>query len=120
MPRFSMKMASLVAGCCLGLAASMANAQMADGAYSGSGQTVALDCHGGKAAVAGSNNVLSFTGGCTKLALSGSGNKIRIRFGADPKVSIAGSGNAIFWSSASGIPHVSVYGPNNTFNPPVN
>jgi hypothetical protein len=88
--------------------------------YIASGQTASLDCAGGKAAVMGSNNILTIKGSCTELALYGSGNKITIAFAPDAQISFVGSQNTIEWSTADGKPpKVSYVGSGNTLTPPI-
>jgi Protein of unknown function (DUF3060) len=85
-----------------------------------SGQTATLDCAGGKAAVLGSNNVLTVSGSCTGLDMYGSGNKITVQFGPAAEISFVGSGNSIRWTSSDGKPpKVSYVGSGNELVPPI-
>jgi len=85
-----------------------------------SGQTATLDCLGGAAQILGSANVLTISGKCSALHVAGSGNRITIEFASDSTISLAGSKNAISWTSTDGKPpKISVAGSGNTLTPPI-
>ena len=85
-----------------------------------SGQTATLDCHGGAAQIMGSANVLTISGKCSALNVAGSGNRISIEFAPGSAISLAGSQNAISWTSTDGKPpKISVVGSGNTLTPPI-
>jgi len=98
----------------------LASPAAAQAGFVSSGKTATLDCSGGGAAITGSNNVLTITGNCTDLRLTGSNNKISIQLGSAARINFVGSNNAIAWTSANGKPPtVNYVGLGNTMTPPV-
>jgi len=91
----------------------------------GSGQTAALDCDGGAARVAGSNNKVTLTGACRRLTILGSRNTVTITFGAGGSVWLVGATNEVTWTTPDGKqPKVHQIGSSNTLkrgqlSPPV-
>jgi hypothetical protein len=84
----------------------------------GSNQTTTLDCAGGGAQIAGSNNKLTLTGGCTMLRVLGSYNTVTAALATNAHILFAGSNNAVTWTSSDGKePTVQYLGSNNTLTP---
>jgi len=109
--------AMLCYGALVGAAAAQAGNQVG---FSKSGQTATLDCHGGAVQIMGSTNVLTISGKCSALNVAGSGNRITIEFAPGSAVSLAGSNNAISWTSTDGRPpKISAAGYGNTLTPPI-
>ncbi|MEZ4403005.1 MAG: DUF3060 domain-containing protein [Kofleriaceae bacterium] len=87
------KLASLIVGSLL-LGAGAAAAEPRSHVVSDAGQTATLDCgDGGKVAILGADNTITLTGGCAKVAISGSGNRVTIE--AVDKLGITGSSNTV-------------------------
>src|SRR5690348_16728108 len=81
----------------------------------GSDQTKTLDCADGPARIAGANNKVTLTGGCTRLTVLGSGNTITADLAAGASIWFAGSRNELTWTTADGKkPHVRHLGVHNT------
>jgi hypothetical protein len=70
----------------------------------GSNVTETLDCRGGSAAVAGSNDVLNLTGGCTALKVAGSNNRVIVEVAKGATISVTGSNNTVTWKSDGDVP----------------
>ena len=81
----------------------------------GSDETRTLNCAGGPARIAGANNKVTLSGGCTHLTVLGSRNTITAEFAAGASIWFAGSKNEVAWTTADGKePHVRHYGVGNT------
>ena len=114
----AMRLAFAFSVLCCGAAAAQVSSNQAG--FVASGQTGTLDCAGGKAAIMGSNNILTISGNCAGLDMYGSGNKLTVQFKPGAEISFVGSGNAISWTSADGKPpKVSYVGSGNTLTPPI-
>jgi hypothetical protein len=80
-----------------------------------SNQTTTLDCAGGGALIAGSNNKLTLTGGCNMLRVLGAYNTITAALATNAHILFVGSNNAVTWTSSDGKePTVRYLGSNNT------
>ena len=113
-------------GILFGVAAGLFGATMLTGAlaqtpsvqFAGSNQTTTLDCAGGGAQIAGSNNKLALTGGCTMLGVLGSNNTVTVALATNARIQFVGSNNAVAWASPNGRePMVQHLGSNNTLTP---
>lgn len=83
----------------------------------GSDQTRTLDCAGGPARIAGADNKVTLSGGCTHLTVLGSRNTITADFAAGASIWFAGSRNEVAWTTADGKePHARHHGSGNTLN----
>jgi hypothetical protein len=81
----------------------------------GSDQTTALDCGGGVARVADSNNKVTLTGACRRLTILGSRNAVTVILGAGSSVWLVGPGNEVTWTTPDGKePKIHQIGSNNT------
>jgi hypothetical protein len=81
----------------------------------GSNETRTLDCAGGPARIAGANNKVTLTNGCTHLTVLGSGNMVTAELAASASIWFAGSRNEVTWTTADGKePHVRHLGQRNT------
>ena len=86
--------------------------------FVGSGQAKALDCAGGGIQIAGSNNKLVLTGGCTMLGMVGSNNTVTAGLANNGSIQFVGSNNAITWTTPDGKePSVQNLGSGNTLTP---
>ena len=72
-----------------------------------------LDCKGKAAVVNGSENVLTYTGFCSGLRVTGNNNTIRIQMLPNSVIKVDGVGNTIQWTGKNA-PKVSVKGADNT------
>ena len=113
-------------GTIFGVAAVLFGATMLKGAlaqtptvmFAGSNETTSLDCRGGGAQIAGSNNKLILTGGCTMLGVLGSNNTVTVALAANARIQFVGSNNTITWTSPdSKEPTVQYLGSDNTLTP---
>ncbi len=77
----------------------MALSKANDVRLAGSDQTKTLDCAGGWAQIAGSNNNVTFTGNCAGLTIYGSRNAVTVAFQAGARVRFFGSKNAVTWTT---------------------
>ena len=113
----SLAYAMLCYGALVSAAAAQAGNQVG---FIRSGQTATFDCHGGAVQILGSANVLTISGKCSALNVAGSENRITIEFAPGSAMSLAGSKNAIAWTSTDGKPpKISVAGSGNTLTPPI-
>ncbi len=79
------------------------------------GATLTLDCgDGGRITINGADNTITATGGCEKVVVNGSGNKVAIA--AADKIVVTGSGNAVTYQKGhtKKAPKVSRLGVGNT------
>ncbi len=72
-----------------------------------------IDCEGRDVVVDGVDHVLTFTGACASLTLSGSGSKIVIDLKPGAVVEVNGTDQSVRWRSAKP-PRVSVSGVDNS------
>ena len=68
----------------------------------GSHETKTLDCAGGSARIAGANNRVTLTGGCTHVTVLGSHNLITAEFAPGASIWFAGSRNEVIWTAHDG------------------
>jgi hypothetical protein len=122
----SREITGMVAAIVFGVAASLfgltmltdAVAQTPSPRFAASNQTTTLDCAGGGAQIAGSNNKLTLTGECTMLRVLGSNNTVTAALATNAHIEFAGSNNAVTWTSSDGKePMVQNRGSNNTLTP---
>jgi hypothetical protein len=86
--------------------------------FAGSNHASTLDCAGGGAQIAGSNNKLILTGGCTMLSVLGSNNAVTVALAANARIQLVGSNDAVAWTSPDGKePMVQYLGSDNTLTP---
>ena len=86
--------------------------------FAGSNQTTTLDCAGGGAQIAGSNNKLTLTGGCTMLGVLGSNNTVTVALATNARIQFVGSNNIVTWTSPDGKePMAQHLGSDNTLTP---
>lgn len=71
-----------------------------------------IDCEGRDVVVDGVDHVLTFTGGCASLTLSGSGSKITIDLKPGATVEVNGTDQTVLWRSPRP-PRVSISGVDN-------
>ena len=72
-----------------------------------------IDCDGRDVIVDGVDHVLTFTGACASLTLSGSGSKVTIDLKPGAAVEVNGTGQSVRWRSAKP-PKVNVSGIDNS------
>jgi len=70
--------------------------------FLGSHQTTTLNCAGGGVQIAGSNNKLILTGGCTMWGMVGSNNTATAILAKNASIQFIGSNNAITWTAPDG------------------
>ena len=73
----------------------------------------AIDCEGRDVVVDGVDHVLTFTGACASLTLSGSGSKIVIDLKPGALVEVNGTDQSVRWRSAKP-PRVNISGVDNS------
>jgi len=75
-------------------------------------QRQTLPCNRRQVVIAGSGNVIGLSGTCAGLDLTGVDNEVAINLAPDARVTVAGTGNQLRWSS-TGRPRISVEGVEN-------
>lgn len=81
---------------------------------SGVGQSQEIDCGGRVAQVSGTDNVVTFTGDCAGLKVSGVDNQVSVNLRPGASISVSGSGNQVGWRSAGKVrPRVAISGVDN-------
>ena len=68
---------------------------------SGIGHNRTIPCQGRAVEVAGSNHVLTFTGTCASLDLSGTNNQVTINLAPNASLVVAGSNQTVRWRSTT-------------------
>jgi hypothetical protein len=82
--------------------------------FTGAGEESELDCDGGGATIEGASNVLSITGSCTSLRVTGAGNRITIDLGTVSTIRVEGADNEIRWHApGTAKPRLNVVGAGN-------
>ncbi len=98
--------------------ANVARSKANDVRLAGSDQPKTLDCAGGWARIAGSNNNVTFTGNCVGLTIYGSRNTVTAAFQAGARVRFVGSKNEVIWTTPDAKePKVLHLGVGNTMKP---
>ncbi|NHZ32561.1 DUF3060 domain-containing protein [Massilia rubra] len=79
---------------------------------SGNGHQRSFACEGRRAVIEGTDNVITFTGVCSGLELSGTGNSVTIQLAPKAPLSVEGVNNSVRWQS-SAEPRKNISGVNN-------
>ncbi|NHZ43999.1 DUF3060 domain-containing protein [Massilia aquatica] len=79
---------------------------------SGNGHQRSFACDGRRAIIEGTDNVITFTGVCSGLEISGTGNSVTIALVPKAPLSVEGVNNSVRWQS-SAEPRKNVSGVNN-------
>lgn len=79
---------------------------------SGNGHQRSFACDGRRAVIEGTDNVITFTGVCSGLEISGTGNSVTIALVPKAPLSVEGVNNSVRWQS-SAEPRKNVSGVNN-------
>lgn len=66
---------------------------------SGNGHHKSYPCNGRKAVVEGSDHVVSFTGPCSQVDISGANNKVDAEVAPKGKLIVAGANHTVRWKS---------------------
>jgi hypothetical protein len=82
--------------------------------FTGAGETSELDCDGGGATIEGASNILTITGSCTSLQVTGAGNRITVDLAKVSTVRVEGADNEIRWRApGTAKPRLNVVGASN-------
>ncbi|NHZ63292.1 DUF3060 domain-containing protein [Massilia genomosp. 1] len=79
---------------------------------SGNGHQRSFPCEGRRAVIEGTDNVITFTGVCSGLEVSGTGNSVSIQLTPKAPLSVEGVNNSVRWQS-SAEPRKNISGVNN-------
>lgn len=79
---------------------------------SGNGHQRSFPCDGRRAVIEGTDNVITFTGVCSALDVSGTGNSVTIQLAPKAPLSVEGVNNSVRWQSTAE-PRKNVSGVNN-------
>ncbi|MFB9245059.1 DUF3060 domain-containing protein [Massilia antarctica] len=79
---------------------------------SGNGHQGSFPCEGRRAVIEGTDNVITFTGVCSALEVSGSGNSVTIQLAPKAPLTVEGVDNSVRWQSTAE-PKKSISGVNN-------
>ncbi|NHZ82503.1 DUF3060 domain-containing protein [Massilia sp. CCM 8695] len=79
---------------------------------SGNGHQRSFPCEGRRAIIEGTDNVITFTGVCSALEVSGSGNSVTIQLAPKAPLTVEGVNNSVRWQSAAE-PKKNISGVNN-------
>lgn len=79
---------------------------------SGNGHQRSFACDGRRAVIEGTDNVITFTGVCAGLDISGTGNSVTIQLVPKAPLSVEGVNNSVRWQSTAE-PRKKVSGVNN-------
>lgn len=82
--------------------------------FTGAGEESELDCNGGGASIEGASNVMTITGACTSLMITGAGNRVTIDLAKVSRIQVVGASNEIYWRApGTAKPRLSVTGAGN-------
>ena len=81
----------------------------------GSGHQRTFPCNGRKVIVDGTDHVITLTGVCSGLELSGGDNTVSITLAPNGLLEVSGTGHKVKWAS-SGEPRQAIYGVDNKIN----
>jgi hypothetical protein len=79
---------------------------------SGNGHQRSFPCDGRRAVIEGTDNVITFTGVCSGLEISGTGNAVTIQLLPKAPLSVEGVDNSVRWQSTAE-PRKNISGVNN-------
>jgi hypothetical protein len=79
---------------------------------SGNGHQRSFACDGRRAVIEGTDNVITFTGTCSGLDISGTGNSVTIQLAPKAPLNVEGVNNSVRWQS-SAEPKKNISGVNN-------
>lgn len=79
---------------------------------SGNGHRRSFPCDGRRAVIEGTDNVITFSGVCSALEVSGSGNSVTIQLAPKAPLTVEGVNNSVRWKSTAE-PKKNISGVNN-------